>query len=67
MKLLQAAQKAVTPQQIPQPPVAAENLEADYREPTKAEILSSLETGLRQALDGKGRPARELLDELLNG
>ena len=60
---LKPFQKAVNHRPRPQPSDAAKNLEADYREPTKAEILSSLETGLRQALDGKGRPARELLDE----
>ena len=62
---LKTPQKAVR-RQRPRPSDAAENLEADYREPTKAEILSSLESGLRQALDGKGRPARELLDEMLD-
>lgn len=51
---------------VPQPPVATKDLETDYREPTEAEILASLEKGLRQALAGEGRPARELLAELLN-
>ena len=63
---LKASPKSVNHQQTPPPPVADENLESDYREPTKAEILASLEIGLRQALAGEGRPAREWLDELLN-
>lgn len=58
--------KAVDHQQTPQLSIAVEDLDTEYREPTKAEILASLEIGLRQALAGEGRPARELLDELLN-
>ncbi len=60
MKMLPKADK------VPQPSVATKNLDTDYREPTQVEILASLERGLRQALAGEGRPARELLDELLN-
>ncbi len=66
MALSQAAQMAVNLQQTPQLSVATKNLDTDYREPTQVEILASLERGLRQALAGEGRPARELLDELLN-
>ncbi len=47
---------------------AAENgddsLGEDYREPTEAEILASIERGLRQALDGEGASTREWLASL---
>lgn len=56
--------KAVDHQQTPQPPVAAEDLDTEYREPTKAEILASLEIGLRQALAGEGIPVEEWLASL---
>lgn len=50
------------------PSAAAENgddnLDEDYREPTEAEILASIERGLRQALDGEGASAREWLASL---
>ena len=37
---------------------------ADVHEPTKAEILADVKTGLQQALAGEGRPARETLAEI---
>lgn len=50
------------------PSAAAENgddsLDEDYREPTEAEILASIERGLRQALAGEGASAREWLASL---
>lgn len=55
--------KAVDQQQT-LPSAAADNLDESYREPTEAEILASIERGLRQALAGEGRPARELLASL---
>ncbi len=61
---LKASPEPVNHQQTPPPPVAAENLESDYREPTKAEILASLEIGLRQALAGEGIPVEEWLANL---
>lgn len=61
---LKASSKTVNHQQTPPPPVAAENLDSDYREPTKAEILASLEIGLRQALAGEGIPVEEWLANL---
>ena len=54
----------------PLPSAAAEtlddNLDKIYREPTEAEILASIERGLRQALAGEGAPAREWLAGLDN-
>lgn len=50
----------------PLPSAAAENLDKGYREPTEAEILASIERGLRQALAGEGTPAREWLAGLDN-
>ena len=44
--------------------VADEVSEADLDEPTKAEILADVKTGLQQALAGEGRPAREALAEI---
>ena len=38
--------------------------ETDLDEPTKAEILADVKTGLQQALAGEGRPAREALTEI---
>ena len=61
---LKASSKTVNHQQTPPPPVAAENLDGDYREPTKAEIQASLEIGLRQALAGEGIPVEEWLANL---
>ena len=51
------------------PSSAAIEASADMRsidadEPTKAEILEDLRQGLKEALEGKGRPAREALAEL---
>ena len=52
----------------PLPSAAAENwndsFAEDYREPTEAEILASIERGLRQALAGEGTSAREWLASL---
>jgi predicted transcriptional regulator len=42
---------------------AIENFLDDY-EPTKEEILDDLRQGMRDALAGRTRPAREVLDEL---
>ena len=44
--------------------VADEVSEADLDEPTKAEILADVKTGLQGALAGEGRPAREALAEI---
>ena len=49
---------------VSNPTVADEVSEADLDEPTKAEILADVKTGLQQALAGKGRPAREALAEI---
>ena len=38
--------------------------ETDLDEPTKAEILADVKTGLQQAFDGDGRPAREAFAEI---
>ena len=38
--------------------------ETDLEEPTKAELLTDVKTGLQQALAGEGRPAREALAEI---
>ena len=38
----------------------------DDLEMSKAEILNSIERGLRQMIAGEGRPALEFLDELDN-
>ena len=38
--------------------------ESGADEPTKAEILEELRLGLKEALAGEGRPAREALAEL---
>ena len=43
---------------------ADESALADDAEPTKAEILADLREALKEALAGKGRPAREALAEL---
>lgn len=45
-------------------PDSEDSLNEDGREPAKAEILASIERGLRQALDGKGTAAREWLASL---
>lgn len=36
----------------------------DESEPTEEEILQSIHRGMIQALNGEGRPAREVLDEI---
>jgi len=46
---------------VPQSQIATKDLDTDYREPTEAEILASLERALRQALAGEGIPAEEWL------
>ena len=35
-----------------------------HDEPTREDILQNVRTGMRQALDGETRPAREALDEI---
>ncbi len=42
----------------------AEMMPPDANEPTKAEILADLRQALKEALAGKGRPAREALAEI---
>ena len=49
---------------VSRPKVADEVSEADLHEPTKAEILADVKTGLQQALAGEGRPARAALAEI---
>ena len=49
---------------VSRPKVADKVSEADLDEPTKAEILADVKTGLQQALAGEGRPAREALTEI---
>ena len=40
------------------------NLLDDDNEPTEEEILQSIRRGMIQALNGEGRPARDVLDEI---
>ncbi|MDX2076369.1 MAG: hypothetical protein SFZ02_08045 [bacterium] len=40
------------------------NLLDDDDKPTEEEILQSIRRGMIQALNGEGRPAREVLDEI---
>ena len=49
---------------VPRPKAADELADTDLDEPTKAEILEDVRTGLQQALAGEGRPAREALEEI---
>ena len=48
----------------PMPTVTDRVSDAGLDEPTKAEILADVKTGLQQALAGEGRPAREVFAEI---
>lgn len=44
--------------------VVSETLASYFDEPTDAEILASLRTGMQEALAGNYRPAHDVLDEI---
>jgi len=44
--------------------VVSDVLSDYYREPTEAEILEGIRMGMRDALRGNVRPARDVLDEI---
>ena len=63
-KIVKCLRQEASNRQVSLDAVVGDVLTDYFDEPTEAEILNSLRTGMQEALAGEGRPALEALDEI---